>query len=320
SADTTIPSSTSVFVHVSNFTIGGYHNGSTFVETGEVAQLIAAGTNMIHVSAPNDDWDRGVVDREWAIDYQGGSLMVTDDDTDWPAATLRYVGDNYTFGDLNTGPITDGQMTNGLDTAIQWYDRSGLFITNNNLVTNFDGNLGNVGPNWDLMNPSGTFILENEFYSGPNLHSPAGNGSFYTTAVYFNVSAITVANNATGTWTIRASGQDNDSDRGFVTMGDGTTISLDRAVASDYGLTFLVVDDDEISPFYASNANTAPLGVWIGASNVTPSAGTTNAIFVVTDGDLARVGGTNLLLNPGFEDGLNNYVYGDNVAAIAGAA
>ncbi|MFH0878434.1 MAG: carbohydrate binding domain-containing protein, partial [Lentisphaerota bacterium] len=109
---------------------------------------------------------------------------------------------------------------------------------------------------------------------------------------------------------VRATVIDADYDR----VGDRMSLSNQQ-----FGIV-RVVDDDSESPHYASNASTAPLGVWIGVSNVTPSASTTNAIFVVTDSDLALVGGTNLLLNPGFEDGLNNYVYGDNVAAIAGAA
>ncbi|OGV43664.1 MAG: hypothetical protein A2X46_08275 [Lentisphaerae bacterium GWF2_57_35] len=298
-AETKSVSSTSAFVHVSNFTIGGYHNGTTFVETGEVAQLIAAGTNAVIVSAPNDDRDRGLVDREWTINYQGGLFMVTDDDAEAPSPSWLYVGDDYTPGALNTSnTVTDAQMTNGLDFAYRLYDRSGLFITNNNAVTNFDGNLGNISPNWDLSSPSGALVVENVIHSSTNIFTPSGTESYVATAVEYNVSAVTYANNATGTWTLQISAQDQDQDRGWVPMPNGTTVSLDRAAASDVPLAFTVVDDDQAPPLkrtFDDSSWGVGMGVnyFIVATNgiiVTSRSGSsTNVNFTVTDGYIANL-------------------------------
>ncbi|HBA83579.1 MAG TPA: hypothetical protein DCZ95_05740 [Verrucomicrobia bacterium] len=247
SSDTKNALSTSVFANVQNYTVGGEHNGSVFVETGEVWQLMAAGINTVTVSGPNDDVDRGSVDREWTINRQAGLLMVADDDDEWPSCILLYAGDAYTPGIAMPVTITDGQMTNGFDFAYRLYDRSGLWMTNRNGVANLNGNFGNVSPNWDLKNPWGIYLKENVVHAPTNLLAPTGNGSLTVTASEYNVS-ISYANNATGTWVLQASAQDNDQDRGFVALANGTTVSLDRAVASDMAMNFTVIDDDLSAP------------------------------------------------------------------------
>ncbi|NCC51260.1 MAG: hypothetical protein EOM20_08600, partial [Spartobacteria bacterium] len=246
-ADATSLSSSSLFVHVNNFTVGGYHNGTHFAETGEVYHIMDAGTNRVTVSAPNADEDRGLVDREWSIDWISGGLVVTDDDTEGPFATLLYVGSNYT-GTVGINELTDEEFLNRADFAFLLEDKSGLFVTNNSGVnTNVWGNSGNVNVNVDFRNPEGAQLFENLVVT--NLFAPNGNGSFAVTGVVFQANdiGITVANNMTGMWALTVSSQDMDNDRGTVLHNDGE-VNLDRAVSIDQPLSFLVVDDDQVAP------------------------------------------------------------------------
>ncbi len=313
SVDTTIGSCTSVFVHYTNFTRGGYYSAG-FNETGEVKALMDAGDNVIGMSAPNYDFDRGYLDQEWLINQPVGHLYITDDDVNGPQCMFLFVGTAYTPGAWSTNPVTDAQMLGGIDISYLWYDyASGLWVSNNNGAISTDGNTNNISMNWDLRKPDGTQIIENQAHAMSDIHVPNGNGSLQATITVMNVAALVYTNNATGVWAVTVSAQDYDNDRGMVAIGNGTTVSLDRATASDYVMNFLVTDDDSDYPVLTSNANSRPLGVWIGTTNIAGSSATTNAVFTVTDADLTQIGGSNLLLNSEFEQGLTAWTSFDNL-------
>ncbi len=305
---TTLNTASSVFEQVSNYTYTGPRAWADG-ETGLVWMLMLDGTNEVHLSGPNADSDRDVPDREWGgINQLAGRIVVTDDDTNGPWAWLEFVGSNYSsFGMWNTNPITDADMAAGFDFAFGFWDPSGLFITNVIAgATNVDGNFGNVNINWDLYDPWGTGLVTEAIPPMTNLFSPLGNGSLNATIAVHNVAQLNYYNINTGIWALSVSAQDLDDDRGHntVTNSQGvvdTTVPWDRKVTGNQMLNFTVYDDDSVAPLFASNANTRPLGVWVGTSNFTGSATTTNAVFTVSDGDLAAAGGTNLVRNFSFD-------------------
>jgi len=248
SSDTTVPSATSVFAHVANFSVGGIQDVTNFVETGEVSRLISAAVNPVNVSYPNGDQDRGAVDREWVIDSQFGSLVVQDEDAVGPVATLKYIGTNYAPGAITTNEMTDADLIQGgLDFAYEWVDANGLFITNNSGYLTNDGRYGNVNMNWELVDSNGVQYGADTIHPSTSLFSLAGNGSMYATAVQYNVSLFTYTNTSLGTWHIQASAQDMDNDRGMVSYNN-MTVNLDRATRSDMQMTFTVRDDDSNYP------------------------------------------------------------------------
>jgi hypothetical protein len=200
-------------------------------------------------------------------------------------------------------------MRSGFDFGWGMWDASGMYLTNalGSTVTNTSGDIGNVNPNWDLINPSEATLFENLIPSSDSYHSLYGNGSINATAVVRNIS-VSYEDNELGDWRFQVSAQDADTDRGFNTLTNSDAVvdefvSWDRQLSFDNELRFNVYDDDVDVPAFASNAWSRPLGVAIGASNVTGSADTTDAVFTVTDGDLAGVSGNNLADNWGFETG-----------------
>jgi len=315
SAAAVAPNSSSVFAYVSMpFTVDYDGDGS---ETGQLVALMQAGTNLVYLSAPNEDYDRGYVDQEWMIDKQYGNLVVIDDDTNGPYTHLIYVGTNFLADGHYTNQVTDGDMISGLfDFSYGLWDESGLWLTNSNAAaTNTYGPNGNVNINWDLRNPSGTQIVENRIHPPTNFVSPLGNGSLTATCFEYNVSAVPWADNATGTWNLSISSQDNDRDRGVHSAAIGDAASWDLALSTDFLLPFTVIDDDLVPPAWSNNANGQMLGVVVGATAITKSSGTgTNCVFDVTDGQLAELSGSNLVVNGDFERGFDGWSTWEQVA------
>lgn len=327
SADTTVSDATSVFAHAEGFS--GSHNDdpTTFgIETGTIKQLMDAVNTTITLSAPDFDRDRGWIDESWRIDSIVGTLNVTDDDSSGPIAGMDYIGTNYTMGATSDTVVTDAEMIQGIDFAVSWWDYSGLFLTNTDLsVTNVDSAFGNVNPNWDFVNPDGTELASESIFYPSNLVSQYGNGSIGVTAIQYNVQEVNYGNNTVGTWRLQVSAQDADDDRGWSYITNQSaivnTVAWDRTVAFNQWLEFTVIDDDSNAPVVDTVVNSEFLGVTIGSTNYAPidGDGTTNALFRVYDGDLANVGGANVLDNSGFENGWLHYSHwGSN--ALAGTS
>ncbi|OGV43596.1 MAG: hypothetical protein A2X46_08145 [Lentisphaerae bacterium GWF2_57_35] len=297
SADATDAGSTSVFSFADGFTKTWL--AAPGVETGLIHQLMG-NTDSIYLSAPNDDTDRGGVDREWMIDHQVGYLRVIDDDTNGPNMWLTYAGSEYTDGATSDATVTDEEMLGGLDLALGLWDYSGVFLTNQTAAaTNSDGALGNISPNMDLVTPDGTQVVQDRIFGETELASPAGNGSLHATGVVQNLSQVTYDANTVGVWQVRMSMQDYDNDRGAYTQDhDGHThaVPFDRANTIDYGVELTVVDDDEVAPVKRTfNDSSWGVGMaanyFIVATNGTivtsRSSSSTNVHFTVTDGYLA---------------------------------
>jgi autotransporter-associated beta strand protein len=291
SADTTAGLASSVFAHAQNFTLGGYHSGTNFVETGDVFNLLLGITNVVTVSAPNADEDRGPNDREWFTDQPFGRFVVQDDDTNGPVPTLKFVGTNYAPGLVQSNVVTDGDLVNDrVSFAYEWVDASGLFVTNNNGATNNDANAGNLSMNWDLRSPSGVYVVTNLVHPATSVFSVAGNGSVYATVAQARVAQVVYDNNELGSWTILASGQDMDDDRGTISHLN-QTVNWDRAISPDIPMSFTVIDDDDAHPVvetqnyslavgFVAYANGGPFGS--GAGNGTQS----NRVYTVTDEEM----------------------------------
>ncbi len=247
--DTRSALSTSVFAQATNFTVTGRND----VETGMVYKLMNL-TNAITLSGRDADADRPN-DEIWFTDSLYGRLSVSDDDVTGPYHWLIYVGDNFDWGAGNTGPISDAQMTSGLDIAYGIWDPSGILVTNTSIgSTNTDGNVGSVRPNWDLIRPppDSSQIVANSVVGPTNIWSPKGNGSYNATVVVHNISAVTYEQNTIGVWRVRASSEDFDCDRGWNVLtnaqGIAETCSWDRAITSDQSFEFVVYDDDTNAP------------------------------------------------------------------------
>ena len=305
-SQTTLNTATTVFSSVSDFVLGGNDNFTDLSNTGEVWNLIHARTNIVQLSAPNNDTDRGPIDQEWFVDKPVGQIIVTDNDTNGPIYWLVYIGTNYTPGATSTNVLTDKQMLGGLQFCWGMWDASGIFLTNEVAgATNVDGKLGNVDPNWDIVEPNGVQLQWNSIPPPSGISSPFGNGSLNATVVIQNVTAVNYNNNTVGVWRLQISAQDMDADRGYYlltnAMGIVNTVSWDRAVSSDQPLGFTVVDDDTNPPTVGNAANGYPMSLWIGSTNYPATGSGTNAYFTLTDGDLTQISGDNLLLNPGME-------------------
>jgi autotransporter-associated beta strand protein len=247
SSDSRASGSTSVFAHVQNFSLGGVHSGTNFNETGDVVRLITAGSNLVTVSYPDADDDRGLVDRLWVVDQQFGYLKIEDDDSTGPVATLKYIGSAYTPGALATNDLTDAEMLGAMDFAVEWVDASGLFITNHDGSQVVSSEYGNVSMNWDLVGPDAVVYASDIVHPATSIFSIAGNGSIYATAVQYNATQITYTNNQVGTWTLRGSAQDDDNDRGAISHNN-QTVKWDRAIRANIPMTFRVRDDDSNHP------------------------------------------------------------------------
>ncbi len=208
--------------------------------------------------------------------------------------------------------VSDGEMRIGLDFAYGMWDDSGLLVTNTSSgSTNVNGLTGNISPNYDITRPDGNDVWSNLVPTATNIYSPWGNGSYNATVMVHNV-VIPYNQNTIGVWRVQGSAEDWDWDRGWFlrtnALGQRETCSWDRAWASDWRMDFTVYDDDTNNPVITSNANSRPLGVWVGSSNVDAGATyTTNATFTVYDGALNNVGGTNMLNDPGFENGWDSW-------------
>ncbi|NCC53204.1 MAG: hypothetical protein EOM20_18605, partial [Spartobacteria bacterium] len=77
----------------------------------------------------------------------------------------------------------------------------------------------------------------------------------------------------------------------------------------------LQFDDVSLGPIVDT-----PMAVQIGSSNVTATGSGTNAVFTVTDGDLAASRGVNLLTNEGFESNWDGWDYWDDLGVQSWAA
>jgi hypothetical protein len=289
SADTTLSTATSVFAHVGNFTLGGFHSGTNFVETGDVFRLLRDVTNNVTVSAPNGDEDRGVTDTEWFNDVQFGYFVVQDEDTNGPVATLKYIGTNYAGGTIESNSVTDEDLVRGaVDFAYEWVDASGLFITNSSGHQTNDANYGNLAMNWEFVDPSNNAVQygANTIHPAGNIASPSGNGSLYATAFQQNVSIIVYSNNQIGTWTIQASGQDEDDDRGSLSYNN-TTVKWDRGIRADMPMYFSVIDDDENPPTVETTLYSQAVAFnAFAAGNPSGSGTRSNRIFEITDEEM----------------------------------
>ncbi|MBN1269925.1 MAG: hypothetical protein JXB04_10070 [Kiritimatiellae bacterium] len=305
SEDTTSGSSTSVFAHGTNFTITVNYDPQTGMVWTLMGFTNSGATNAITLSGLDADNDRAN-DGIWITNHLNGFLSVSDDDDDGPFHWLHYIGTNFEWGSYNTNPISDADMLD-FQFAYGIWDASGILVTNHlSGSTNVWGDKGEIAPNWDIVWPNNMTNIENAVPAPGQIHSPRGNSSYNATVVVQNVT-ISYEQNTIGVWRIQASAQDMDWDRGTylrTNVNEGVeTISWDRAHSGDWQMEFTVYDDDEVTPLITSNANGRPLGVWLGTSNVVGSTDDTNAIFTVTDGDLAHIGGENLVQNSGFETG-----------------
>lgn len=295
-AQTTGILSRSWYVDPQPFSVGGTNdtaNYSGFYETGSMIRLIWTITNILRVSAWDMDTDRGDGDRSSWTDQQIGLLKVTDDDDTNPEASNLYFGTTYTPGATSGTNLTDGQMLGGFDFAYQWYDPSGLFITNLDAgVTNMNGVYGNVNINWDLRDPNGVQIVTDAVHAATSLF-PNVNGSITVTAEEYNVSWITYYNNQTGAWQLTVSAQDMDNDRGEVEVAAGHVVNLDRAVRSDFSLGFQVTDDDTGLP----NTNLVPW-VYLGTNRLTESSGSGfQKTWQISEGALGNLAQSNLFIH-----------------------
>lgn len=277
-ANTTLPNASNVFYHPVNFTIGGFSNNALggFIETGEVYALMTAdgygiGTNLITVSAPNDDRDRGTDstagyvtnDTEKFINKEMGRLVVYDDDSTAPTARLEFVGFDWVKGQVSDTEITDAELAGGggiLDFVVGWYDsESGVQVTNN--VSTLNNNAfspdGTTMANWDMYSPTGlvrqdfVFVLTNRF-SDINGAAIGVNGDTDVYMAHLDVQPIAFAPGDIGTWTITVSAQNFDLDRGVYTrsgpLGVDNAVSWDREIRTNQMLTFSVTDDDTNMP------------------------------------------------------------------------
>ncbi|MFH0952950.1 MAG: hypothetical protein V1873_01330, partial [Verrucomicrobiota bacterium] len=200
----------------------------------------------------------------------------------------------------------------------------------NAAATNTDGLRGWISPNLDLVNPAGVTQVTDWIVPATNLFAREGNGMLSVTVVVQNISFINYNNNTTGVWRFQLSADDYDFDRGWRVLtnagGIVTTCSWDRQACFDQWIPFTVYDDDTNYPAFTSNAFTRPLGVTLNSSVIAGSDTTTNALFTVTDQQLAFVGGTNWLRNTGFEQGVmvvgftNSYMTWDNILNSGTAA
>jgi len=288
SANALVPAATSVFAHFTNFTIGGLQT-TNFVETGQVYSLLAAISNSIDVSTPNADKDRGFVDQEWEYNNRYGFFVVYDDDGIGPYPALRYIGTGYTFGAIASNVVNDAEMLTGaVDFAYEFADASGVFLTNNNASTSTLAEIGNVTPNWELKDPFGVEYGGDTPHKQTSLFAVAGNGSEFATAVEYNVSLVVFTNNATGTWAIQTSVQDTDNDRGSIVASNGQTVSFDRAIRPNWGMSFTVIDDDQVLPVQETNTYSAGAAMFLYATDTTPGSGGTgtNRLFTITDEEM----------------------------------
>lgn len=237
------------------------NNGALYGADGRVLA-----TNRVTVSLANAVGGTG---RGWLVDQQYGYLSIQDDDVQGPSPTLIYVGTNV-VGDWGTFneesrkiTITDEEMLGGgVDFAYSWYDPSGVFVTNANGATNAFEILGglkaNVCPNYDLTNATyGSLGYD-------HLHVPAelfgANGDQVVTARVVNLTIPGIAKTNIPlheAWTLTASAQDYDFDRGSFTdlAAAGLTdpnVSQDRGIAINVPMTFSIQDDDTEGPVFGT--------------------------------------------------------------------
>lgn len=239
-----------------------------------------SGSNAIVLNMVDSDNDR-TNDMTANQSVQVGWFSVADDDTRGPDLFgFRFHGKltNVTDGDLVSGLQVTGLVQDG---------DSGVWGTTNTPYQ----------PIFSVYNPTAQLV------NAANLNDRLlSDGAAMASAAALGKDAANVPVNygqrVLGVWTTIVQVRDYDND------GWGSGDSL--VVVSNF--TFTVVDDDTEGPLLGSNAVTRPLAVFVGGTNYTGSAVTTNAVFTLSDADLANVGGPNLTRNPWFEDGTAEWV------------
>ncbi|HIE10382.1 MAG TPA: hypothetical protein EYP62_02085, partial [Kiritimatiellae bacterium] len=253
-------------------------------------------TNLLGSSATQWYWRVRARDAAGALSGISGTNMFqftdTDDDTQGPVATLLYVGTNYQPGlsPIKTN-IYDGELAdtnNPVDIAVMWQDPSGVFLTNHppHASDNIYSEWGRVIPNWDVADvvPG----VSTTYYGWDEVFTNFMGYNGATAVTTYNHDAFSITNlDLTHEYYLTVSAEDEDNDKGTQPDPDanGDPVPIDRYVTTNQHLSFRILDDDTTYP----------------------------TIF----------GTTNLLQNPGFEQGTSywtwtDYVYFQGYAAYAG--
>jgi len=194
---------------------------------------------------------------------------------------------NFEFGVTNQ--VTDGQLRSGA-----WQGKMHIYTQAGLNTTNIQSGVWFI-PNYDIMTPNNVeviadynFLTSTTFLSG-------------TSVLMSNATHQVIGYNdvVLGVHTARLSA---------ISSNLGSIINRIYAPYCPDTLSFNAVDDDTQFPSIASNVLGRPMGVAVGSSAVSGTDATTNAVFAVTDGQLAdTVGGTNLLKNWRFECGTRDW-------------
>ncbi len=183
--------------------------------------------------------------------------------------------------------ITDGDLVNGLDiTGLVRDADSGIFGTTNTPNQ----------PVFELRNPTSVVVAASDMNDRAIADGDARVAAAGIGADAANV-PVDYGQRVLGLWTVQVTAVDYDDD-GWGSGDNAQSIS---------NFVFNVIDDDTEGPLVSSNAATRPLAVNLGVTNVAGSTVTTNAVFTLTDADLAGVGSRNLTVDPYFERGAGTH-------------
>jgi len=293
-----------------------WFNGDDYIRL--VTDCDASGSNCVVVDAigrfgedPGTEWSSSGVGTESEIIRRRKSVV----DGDQNETDEFNPGDEWTFIDI---------ATNNADwSGIGFHD-----ITNDiNVVTDQDIFLGeatitggvrdvksgifssSTNPFYSVNNTTGATLVAQRGF--PNRPTPSGAAQTSTEPLFESPMPAAPSRETVtlGINTALVGVFDFDIDR--PTSGDDTG-SITR-------VAFRVIDDDEDPPALGTAApGGRPLGVSIGPTNIAGSDTTTNAVFTITDGDLADVvGGTNLLRNWLFERGTKDFsIFGATATSV----
>jgi len=252
---------TSYLLEIStNATFNGGENGHIMVRYNVGNSNLSARVNEMSAAAATQFyWRVRSRDLSGMLSPISGPYMfqttTDDDDTDAPMATLLYVGTNYTPGTAIKTELYDGELANTnnpIDIAIMLSDASGVFLTNHvpfasdNIVS---GN-GRVVPNWDILQSntlSGAVVTHGHDVVFTNFSGY--NASMVVTAYQYHALSITNID-LDNEYYLTVSAEDEDNNQGTTAdpQGDGDPIPDDRAVRTNYMLSFNILDDDTDVP------------------------------------------------------------------------
>ena len=208
SADTTLTNGTSVYYHATAFS------------AADIETLFGRVTNPVTVSAHNADYDRGTNDLEKFVNFQAGSLVVSDDDTNAPELSSFMVS-----GTEGASTVTVTEVAGG-GWSITGLVRDLLSGINSNAAVT---TLPNISPYFTVKNSTGTTIIVAEVFA----QKPADGGAlaFSPLAQPSVTTQVAVASAPLGVYTAYVTVADNDKDR-----------TLDRSILTNFPVaTFTVI-------------------------------------------------------------------------------